>query len=105
MSVDFWTYMLLPPIVIYEYVVLLFRVRTTVKVNMPPRVLLLPLTPGLTLAAAIVVVIVVIVIATVHAAVHAAVSAAAALPDAVQLLHSQLPGAWHRPRLQEGASG
>jgi hypothetical protein len=88
--------------------VLLFRVRTTVKVNMPPRVLLLPLTPGLTgltLAAAIVVVIVVIVIATVHAAVHAAVSAAAALPDAVQLLHSQLPGAWHRPRLQEGASG
>ena len=36
-----------------------------------------------------------VAVQAVHAAVHAAVSAAAALPDAVQLLHSQLPGAWH----------
>ena len=63
------------------------------------RVLLLPLTPGLTLLAAIVVVIIVIVIATVAAA------SAAALPDAVDLLGSKLPGAWHRPGLQGGSSG
>ena len=67
--------------------------------NVPARGLLLPLTSGLTLIAAIVVVIVVVVIATVAA------GSAAALPDAVELFGNKLPGAWPCPRLQGGSSG
>ena len=59
--------------------------------------LLLPLslTPALTLVAAIVVVVVVVVVVMATAA----ALPATALPDAVQLLGSKLPGAGRRPRL------
>ena len=66
---------------------------------LPLLLLPLSLTPALTLVAAIVVVVVVVVMAT------AAALPATALPDAVQLLGGKLPGAWRRPRLQEGSDG